>query len=186
MCVCVCLYRHLHHLLKRAHLLSCAQTHTPILLNFQSPFLFSPPLAFAPWHHFPLLCVAPFFHFHLSLISFHLTLSYSLILYPVPSNSTTPTTQTSMETFLLACIYPCFPSFAPSLFFPFLVSLGQLAASFSLLKVVFKLETLQSPQTPLPLLASSLSYFFFLARGDSHLSLPIASRVPSMLGNFVL
>lgn len=71
--------------------------------------------------------------------------------------------------------------------FLFLVSKGKLAASFSLLKVLFKLETLQTPHPPLPFaFPHSLSYLFLLAEGDSHLSSLTASWVLSTLDNSVL
>lgn len=81
-----------------------------------------------------------------------------------------------METSLYPSIYLSFPFALPLFPFPFFSLFsrraeGKLAASFSLPKGLFKLETLQSPHPPPPVFSLSLIHFLplFLGRGDSHL-----------------
>lgn len=137
--------------------------------------------------------MSPLFLLHLAPYLIPLHSLYSPIPHPLASNSPM---RISKPAWRHLYIHLSILSFCPPLFFLFpffslfsLQAKGKLAASFSLPKGLFKLETLQSPHSPSFLslsLPHSLLYLFLLAEGDSHLSSLTASRVPSMPGNFVL
>ena len=135
--------------------------------------------------------MSPLLLLHLAPYLIPLHSLYSAIPHPLASNSPMRISKPawrhlyihlSISPFLLPSLSSPFPFF--SLFS--LQAKGKLAASFSLPKGLFKLETLQSPlplfplslslslspsPSPSPSLPHSLSYLFLSAEGDSHLFL---------------
>lgn len=145
----LCLYTHTH-------------THNSLLLNFQSSFLFSSPLTSVSCQcFFPPLFVSPLLLLHLASYLIPLQSLYSPIPHPLASNSPMRITKPARRhLYIHLSISPflLFPAFSPFPFFSLfsLRAKGKLAASFSLPKGLFKLETLQSPHPPPP----PLSFLF--------------------------
>lgn len=145
---------------------------------------------------FSPLFVSPLFPLYLPPILFHFSLYISPFPVLLASNSPMRISKPawrhlyihpSISVFLLSPLP--FPFFIRSSFFFSMWAKGKLAASFTLPKGLFKLETLQSPHSPSLLSLRTLFpflYAFHSAGGDFHLSLQMASGVPSMPGNFVL
>lgn len=137
-------------------------THNSLLPNFHSSFLSSFSLNPCISSVFPPLFVSPLFLLHLAPYLIPLQSLYSPIPHPLASHSPMRISKPAWRHLYIHLSISTF--FLPSLFSPFsLFSLfssqakGKLAASLSLQKGLFKLETLQSPHLPSFLPPHSLS-----------------------------
>lgn len=120
--------------------------------------------------------------------------SSSISIFPRSPSCGLKVSHAAKQTCMKTSLYPS--PLPPSLYsFPLFPreQKGKLAASFSLPKGLFKLESLQSP--PLPhfiylficfifFFLPTISYLFFSAGGDFLLCSLMASGVPSVPGNF--